>query len=357
MSLFTVGPVSMYPRTLEIDSRQVPYFRTSEFSQLVLENEALVKKMTFADEQSRLVFLTASGTGAMEATVMNCFSTRDKVLVIDGGSFGHRFVEICEIHGVPFEALHLRFGDELTEEMLAPFEGRGFTGLLVNIHETSVGHLYDGKMLSNFCHRNDLLFVVDAISSFLADPLDMTELGVDALIFSSQKALALAPGLAVVVVSQRMYEDHVRGKASESMYFDFESHIVNGARGQTPFTPAVRVLIELNDMLKFVEETGGVAAKVASTRRRAEAFRESVENLPVRLPTYRLSNAVTPLILDGIDARGVFETLRNSYNITVNPNGGDLSSKLLRVGHIGNQSEDEYRSLAGALDEILGGTK
>ena len=95
---FTVGPVMSSERVLAIGAEQVPYFRTPEFSSIMLENEKLVKRFAKADENSRVCFITGSGTASMEAAVMNLFTKEDKVLVIDGGSFGHRFVELCEIH-------------------------------------------------------------------------------------------------------------------------------------------------------------------------------------------------------------------------------------------------------------------
>ena len=135
---------------------------------------------------------------------MNCLDKDDRVLVIDGGSFGHRFVELCRLHQIPCEVLELKFGDALTAERLQAYDGKGFTALLVNIHETSTGQLYDGKMLSEFCRKNNMYFIVDAISSFLADPISVREWGIDVLILSSQKGLALPPGLSAIVLSGRM---------------------------------------------------------------------------------------------------------------------------------------------------------
>ena len=147
MKLFTVGPVEMYPFTLKTAAGQIPYFRTKEFSAMMLEE--LLKKQMHAPDTSRLVFLTASGTGAMEATVFNLFNKDDRLLIIDGGSFGHRFAQICELHGIPHDVLTLSFGESLTSERLEEYSGTAYTGLLVNIHETSTGQLYDINTLKN----------------------------------------------------------------------------------------------------------------------------------------------------------------------------------------------------------------
>lgn len=99
MKVFTVGPVAMYPHTLEVAARPLPYFRTPEFSAMMLDSEQMLRRLLDAPADSYMVFLTASGTAAMEATVLNCLTEEDRVLLIDGGTFGHRFAEICKLHG------------------------------------------------------------------------------------------------------------------------------------------------------------------------------------------------------------------------------------------------------------------
>ena len=352
MKLFTLGPVEMFDRTFEIAKNQVPYFRTPEFSAVVLECEGLLKKFANAGEGAKCVFLTCSGTGAMEATVMNCFDENDKLLVIDGGSFGHRFTQLCEIHGVPFDAIKLPYGKALTKEDVYAFDGKGYTGLLVNIDETSTGQLYDAKMLSEFCKKNGMIFVVDAISSFLADPIDMDALGIDALIFSSQKSLALAPGLSIVLLSKRMYEERVKDKKVKSMYLDFNSHIENGKRGQTPFTPAVRLIYELQDMLRFIDETG-LENKLNHMKEVAEDFRSRLDGTGLTLPDYPLSNAVTPLYFPDGNAYEVYETLKKEYDVFVTPNGGDLAKTVIRVGHLGNHTVEDNIMLIDLFKKVL----
>ena len=130
---FTVGPVMSSERVCSIGAQQVPYFRTEEFSRIMLENERYILDYAKAPRGSRAVFMTCSSTGSMEASVMNSFTTADKVLVINGGSFGHRFVELCEIHNIPYVSLDLEYGKKLTKEKLYEYDSKGFTGLLVNI--------------------------------------------------------------------------------------------------------------------------------------------------------------------------------------------------------------------------------
>ena len=118
MKYFSLGPVEMFPYTLEVAKKQVPYFRTPEFSAVMLDSEQLMLKFAKAPAGSKVAFMTNSSTGSMEAVVMNCFTAKDKVLVIDGGSFGHRFAELCEIHEIPHTALKLYPGQKLKKESL-----------------------------------------------------------------------------------------------------------------------------------------------------------------------------------------------------------------------------------------------
>lgn len=357
MKLFTVGPVEMYPFTLKTAAGQIPYFRTKEFSAMMLESEGLLKKQMHAPDTSRLVFLTASGTGAMEATVFNLFNKDDRLLIIDGGSFGHRFAQICELHGIPHDVLTLSFGESLTSERLEEYSGTAYTGLLVNIHETSTGQLYDINMLSDFCRRKDMLLVADAISSFLADDVNAEKYSIDALITSSQKGLALGPGMSFVLLSERAIHDRIGRISPPSLYLDFSDHLKNQERGQTPFTPAVRVLYELNEMLRHIEyDEGGIENRLNTIRAEAEWFRSQVRGLPhVTIPEYPLSNALTPLIFSGVTAGEVYEAMRYKHEMTLTPNGGELGKKLLRVGHIGYHPHKDQEQLVLALKDVLNG--
>lgn len=351
MKLFTIGPTEMYQNTLEVKAQMVPYFRTKEFSNLMLETDSLLKKSVGTTEASESIYLTASGSGAMEATVMNCFDQNDKLLVISGGTFGERFEDICRIHSFNYEVLKIEFGQTLTQEMLIPFEDKGFTGLLVNLHETSTGQLYDIEMLSEFCQRNQLFLVVDAITVFLCDPYNMDRYHIDATIISSQKGLCLSPGLSMVILSKRMVEKVYQSKVS-SLYFDFRDYIKNMERGQTPFTPCVGILYELNDMLKKIDQES-IERHLNRVRALCKNFRESIKNLPISIPDYPLSNGMTPIIFEKPIAKELFESLKNQYGIYVNPTGGKLKERLVRIAHIGNLTIEDNQMLIEHLKVFL----
>ncbi|MCL1984672.1 MAG: aminotransferase class V-fold PLP-dependent enzyme [Methanomassiliicoccaceae archaeon] len=351
MKLFTAGPVEMFGSTKEIAGSQLPYFRTPEFSEIMLRSEGLVKKLSGAPKGSRAVFLTASGTGAMEASVINLFGTQDRLLVVAGGSFGERFAEICDRHRIEHETIRLEFGEILSGDHLVPYDGKGFTGMLINIHETSTGQLYDIGIVSDFCRKNGMILVVDAISSFLADDMDMMKSSVDAMIFSSQKVLALSPGLSGIVISERACE-RIEKAIPSSVYFDMRRYLKDMERGQPPFTPAVGTILEMDDMLQRIGRIG-VRAQVERMKRTAEHFRERIPELDIELPGYPLSNALTPLLFKHGNALGVYERLRAEHGITLTPSGGPLRDRMLRVGHMGNITEDDQNDLIIRLGKVL----
>ena len=348
---FTVGPVQSSEAVKAIGGQNVPYFRTPEFSAVMLENEKLVKKYANAGEKARVVFITGSGTASMEAAVMNCFSSDDKVLVVDGGSFGHRFVQICEIHEIPHDVIHMKTGTDLTFEKLSEYENKGYTGFLVNIHETSTGVHYNSSLISEFCRRNGLFLMVDAISSFLADDFDMREMSADVMITGSQKALACPPGISIIVLSEKAVE-RVEGNHVKSMYFDLKDALKNGERGQTPFTPAVGILLQINARLKEIESRGGVAAEKNKISDLASYFREGIKNLPLDICSESLSNAVTPLRTRNCSAYEIFTVLKDEYGIWICPNGGSMKDTVFRVGHIGCLTRGDYDRLLDALQDL-----
>ncbi len=348
---FTVGPVMSSETVRAVGAEQVPYFRTPEFSEVMLENEALIRKFAKAEENARVCFMTGSGTASMEAAVINVFTKEDKVLVIDGGSFGHRFAELLAIYEIPHEVIRPEFGNGVTAEQLAAYDGKGFTGFLVNLDETSVGVLYDIRLISDFCKKNDIFLVVDSISSFLCDPFDMKSLDVQVMITGSQKALACPPGISVIVLSEKAVERVYRNKP-KCMYLDLKLALKNGERGQTPFTPAVGTLRQIHQRLKEIEEAGGVDSEVARIGGLASYFRGKIKehDLPFRLVSSSLPNAVTSLTpINGKSAYDIFTALKDEYRIWICPNGGELKDTVFRVGHIGALTEKDFDTLIDAF--------
>ena len=350
---FTVGPVQSSEAVCAIGAEQVPYFRTGEFSELMLENEVLIKKFARSGEDSRVAFITSSGSGGMETAIMNTLTPNDKAIVVNGGSFGERFVELLELHEVPFSEIKLEPGKALKHEHLEQYEGQGYTCFLVNKHETSTGVHYDMKIISEFCKRNGVFLIVDCISTFLADPFDMQALGADIMITGSQKALACPPGIAIICLSSRALE-RIENVKCKCQYFDLKLALKNMERGQTPWTPAVGILRQINARLKEIDAQGGVEAEIGRTARLAHYFRDKLVeyNLPFEVVSESLSNAVTPLHPTTASAFDIFLKIKDEYGMWVCPNGGSMRDTIFRVGHIGSLTTADYDKLIDAFLDL-----
>lgn len=350
---FTVGPVMSSDTVRAVGAEQVPYFRTAEFSKLMLENECLIKKFAHTTDDSRVVFLTCSGSGGMEAAIMNCLDKNDKALVVNGGSFGERFVELLTLHGIPFTEIKLEHGKALKAEQLVPFEDQGYTAFLLQKHETSTGVHYDINLVSDFCKRNGCFLIVDTISTFLCDPFDMAKLDAGVMITGSQKALACPPGIAVISLAPSALKRIERTKCC-CQYLDLKLALKNQERGQTPWTPAVGVLRQINVRLKEIDAAGGDKVEIERTARLANYFRNKIKEytLPFEIISESLSNAVTPLHPTTQSAFEIFLKIKDDYGMWICPNGGDMKDSVFRVGHIGCLTENDYDKLIDAFLDL-----
>lgn len=352
LHLYTPGPVKMAADTLALGGRQTPYFRNEAFSRVLLSCEASLLAMANAPEGSRVVFLTASGTAAMEAAVINLLSPARPVAVVNGGSFGARFVDICGVHRVPVHELRVD-RDPLTDGA-ALAQLPAVDALLVNAHETSVGHLYDLGATGAWCQRQQALHIVDAISLFVTDPLDMRAQHIDALIVSSHKGLALPPGLAMVVLSPRAL-GRLRPEGCGSYYLDFAAYLRDGERGQTPFTPAVTIVLQLHQRLAALQQIG-LHAEWRRVAALAAHFRQGLRALPLRPFSRHMPNAMTAVQLTapGIAAPWLVAGLATHFGCVVAPNGGALRDSVFRVAHMGAATPADMDRLLAGLTRLLG---
>ena len=350
---FTVGPVQSSESVCSIGAEQVPYFRTAEFSEVMLENERLLKKFAHTTDESRVVFMTCSGSGGMECAIMNTLTKDDKALVVNGGSFGERFVELLKLHEIPFTEIKLEHGKALKPEHLAPYEGQGYTAFLLQKHETSTGVHYDIGMVSDFCKRDGLFLIVDTISSFLCDPFDMAETNTGVMITGSQKALACSPGIAVMVLAPSALK-RIENTKCCCQYLDLKLALRNMERGQTPWTPAVGILRQINVRLKEIEAMGGEEKEIARCAELAKYFRDKLAEfkLPFEIVSESLSNAVTPLHPTTQSAYDLFLKIKDEYGIWICPNGGDMKDSIFRVGHLGYLHKEDYDKLIAAFLDL-----
>ncbi len=349
-AIFTPGPVKMSEEILQLGAKQTPYFRNQAFSDVTFSCEKGLLEMVNAPAGSKVVFLTASGTAGMEAAVMNLLSGDDHALVINGGGFGQRFVDICATHAVP----HHNFKVENTN--LGDIEDRApegdFTALVVNAHETSLGHLYDLDAMGAYAKKRGQLFIVDAISMLVTDPLDMQQSNIDVVIASSQKGLALPPGLTMVILAPGAIE---KLQDIPSLYFNFRDYLSNGERGQTPYTPAVTIMLQLEARLNQIKRRGGVVQSIMNAKEVAEYFRSSIKALPLKEYTPYMPNAMTALTpTDGKSAMDIVNDLERDYKVVVCPNGGPERDIVFRVSHMGEMTREYTDILIDALHDYYG---
>ena len=340
----------MYERTLAIRARQIPYFRTEQFSQVMSDCDFRLKNLIGTENNSSIMYLGASGTGAMEAAVINIIKPGARVLVVNGGVFGARFVQICSVHGFVVDELIVPVYSDLKSEDFNKSKFNKYDAVLVNLHETSIGKLYSISIISDFCKENGAILMVDAITTFMCEEYRMDEWGVDVTILSSHKGLCLSPGLSMVVLNNKMKKNIILN--SSKLYFDFALYLEDIKRFQTPFTPPVGILLELQDMLHFIEEFGS-KNWFDRVEKRASYFRKLVDQDVVDMPTYSMSNSITPMYLKYGGAVNLFNYLRDECDFIVNPSGGNYRDNMIRVSHIGNVELSDYNDLWGSMSDFF----
>ncbi|HZJ89748.1 MAG TPA: aminotransferase class V-fold PLP-dependent enzyme [Bacilli bacterium] len=351
--IFAVGPVTVHPDILEIGSEEVPYFITDEFYNLMRENETLLKKYFHAPKDSKVAILTSSGSAAMDATVVSLLTKDDHVLIVNGGTFGQRFIEICEAYNIRYTELKLNYGEALKAAHLEKYATNGFTGLLINMHETSTGLLYDMGLIRDFVKKHNLLLIIDAISAFVSDEIDMEYVNADAIITGAQKGLALPPGISIVALSPRAINIINRNNAP-AYYLNLQKYIRDGMRGAMPFTPAVTLMRQLNLRLNNFKN-GNFKKEQEKIKRDALRFRERIKKYPFAVFSENPSYCLTPLRVkkEGLTGEDVINYLRENHNIILAASIGDLKEVMFRVGHIGDLKESDYAALFAAFDDMV----
>lgn len=347
----TPGPVRISPRLKNLLQNDLPYNRTESFSALTLE---IIQNLKFLFQtRGDVVIFTSSGTGAMEAAVMNFLANQDHVLILNAGTFGERWVELCALHRIPHAEYRLPFGEEPDLNVLEDLLAKNiFTALIATSHETSTGARHPIGEMGKLAKKNGVFFMVDAIGSICCDPYDMDGWNVDVSIVSSQKGLALPPGLSFLALSE-MARARLPDKG-KSFYFDVSSYLENQKRGQMPFTPAIGLFLLLFERLKQLREDG-LEHEINKHKTRAESFRLAMGKLPFRIFPAKTSNALTALRCpEGLDAKTLVLRLEKDYHIYLAPNGGPLAKSVFRISHMGEQDDTEYGRVIHALKKLTG---
>lgn len=352
--LFVPGPVNV-SEGLEY----IGYFRDSNFTELVLENEKLLLK-AIGCKKGRVIPYTCSGTGGMDAIVANLISKNDKVLVIDGGTFGRRWYEICKFYGKNVVRYSIEFGKDIDLENLTNMIDRiGATVVLTQHHETSSGQLYDIQNIGRITKKRGSLLIVDAISSFLTDPYDMDRFGADVTLISTQKGFRFDAGMAFVILNE-VALTHSQKVKKLNYYSNFDKYLndYNLGRGHVPFTPIVSVVHQLNKKLKKLDKE----KEIKSVNKIALIFRKNIESLLdiIRFVPETPSNFLTSILIfdKRYNAKSLYDFLRHK-DIFVTPTGKQLdkylknaSNTYFRVGHIGCNL-NEHKELIKELKEFF----
>ena len=338
-----VFPGNIEPDILAIASKQVPYMRTQWFSDLVLESESMLLDLIDCPK-GRVIPYTASGTAAMEACVSEFVSKCRKTLVINGGTFGARWANLCRHYNISHDEFMVEFGKTPDWSLLErQIETGKYDVLLMQHHETSSGYLYDLEKISEICSKNGLFLVVDAISSFLTDYFSMNSFGVDIAIISSQKGLNLPPGLSYTILAER-----VLAKApfkNGTFYLDWDEHLSNLSRGQTPYSPATHLFMQAHERLCRIKKTG-IGAVIAAVNEKASVFRDKCTEQGVRFSAECMSNCMTGIFLP-FSARPFVDYLLQK-NIYILPCG---RSNMIRVAHLGTTTVKDHKDLAEEIDK------
>lgn len=338
-----VFPGNIEEAIQQIGGEAFPYMRTAGFSSLVKDCERMLLHLMQCPS-GRVITYTASGTGAMDAVASNYVSLKKKAFVVAGGSFGYRWQELCRYYDVPNEIFEVPFGKDINYELLEKAVSTSCPDVfLCQHHETSTGQLFDLVKISAICKKYNVSLVVDAISSFLTDELDMDRLGIDLCIASSQKGLNIAPGLSFLFLSPKILKEDFKHK---SYYFDFEENLKNLTRGQTPFSPATSLFMQLHARLTADMDLGADAI-VASVRTKALFFRELCKQNGWEVPAEVPSNCITGFFVRR-NGDILFEELIKQ-DIYIMPGG---TPNYFRVSHSGVQSQEDLTELAAKISEI-----
>ncbi len=351
--LMAPGPTPVPANVLLAMAQPMIHHRTPEYEALWIEVQAGLKRLF--QTTTDVIPVTSSGTGAMEAAVVNTLSAGDTALVVRAGKFGERWEEICRAHGVTTVPLVAPFGDTVSaERVAAALAGHpGARAVLMQHSESSTGVLHDVRGVAAVTRGSAAILVVDAVSSLAIADLAMDAWGVDVVVAGSQKGLMLPPGLAFCAVGPRAWE-RVATARLPRYYFDLAAERQWLARGEPHFTPAVAIMVGLREVLRMLEQEG-LDNVFRRHERLARATRAGVEALGLSLfaraaPSPALTAAVAPA---GVDSEQILRRYATSHNITIAGGQGEMKGRVFRLGHMGYVADYDVLTAVAALEQVL----
>ncbi len=352
--LFTPGPTPLHPAVQEALARPIVHHRTDEFRAVFQASVSGLK--TFLKTSEDVLILSCSGSGAMEAALVNVLSPGDAMLALVAGNFGERWANIGKAHGMDVRTLTAEPGAVVSAEAVADAlkKDPGIRAVFVQLNESSTGAAHDVKAIAEVVRKTDALLVVDAISGAGAMPLETEAWGVDVVVVGSQKSLALPPGLAFLALSKRAWARADEAKAPR-FYFDLKRERKNQTAGESAFTPAISLVVALKAALESVEAQGGVDTLIANAATLAASTRAAAKalGLPLLSPDAH-GDALTALYPpQGLEAGPIVKALKSEFASTVAGGQGSLKGRIFRVAHLGYYDATDIFGLLVSLEIVL----
>lgn len=355
--IMTPGPVPISNEVLIEHGRPLMHHRSPEFSKIFTELTEKLKK--FMQTENDVLVLTSSGTGAMEAAVVNAFSLGDKVLVVNVGNFGERFKKISTKFGLNVIALDYEWGEAANPADIKKVldENHDIKGVMIQQSETSTGVLNDIETVSKVVKDYPALLIVDAISGVGASELKVDEWGLDMVCGGSQKAISAPTGIAFISISQKAW-DQIEQSNIPKFYFDLiaAKKYVEKNPPQTPWTPGISIIVAMNKALEIFFEEG--REKVYKRHRvNALAVQKACEKLGleclVKDPQSRGVSVTSLKVPEGIDGKLLTKTMRLKYGVTIAGGQGKLTGLIFRIGHLGYVGIFDVLTAVSALEFAL----
>jgi aspartate aminotransferase-like enzyme len=350
------GPTPCPDEVLQAMSRQMINHRGPQFGQML--NDVTAKLKQLFQTKGDVFLLTGSGTGGLEAVIVNTLSPGDKVLSVSIGVFGERFATIAQQFGAEVVPLRFEWGkaadaDAVRRALKAETKVKA---VLVTHNETSTGVTNDLKAISSVVKEFDKLLLVDAISSLGSINLPVDDWHCDVVVTASQKGWMVPPALAMVSVNQEAWQANAQAKMPR-FYWDFAKakDYLGKTPAQTPWTPAISVVFGLSVALDMMLKEG-LANIIARHARVAQAARKGVKSLGLSLfaEESHASNTVTAVAAsDGLDTKKMNKILREEHQVILSGGQQKLDGKIFRIGHLGWVTEDDIKVVISKLKVVL----
>ncbi|MEW6543005.1 MAG: alanine--glyoxylate aminotransferase family protein [Nitrospirota bacterium] len=354
--LLAPGPTPVPPEVLLAMARPVIHHRAPEFAQLFGEVREDLKWLF--QTRNDVLTLAASGTGGMEGSVANFLSPGDKALVVNGGKFGERWGKLCKTFGVQVTEIKVEWGRSVDPQQVSDAlkKDPAIKAVYVQASETSTGVAHNVKALAEVVKpRESTILVVDAITALGVFDIKTDAWGLDVVVTGSQKALMLPPGLAFVSVSEKAWQLAEKAK-NAAFYFNFKKERESQSKNQTAYTPAVSMILGLQEVLKMFKAEG-LEAVFARQARLAQAMREGVKAAGLALfPKESPSDALTAVSApEGVDGQAIYKNLRVQYGITAAGGQDHLKGKIFRISHMGYMDTFDVITALAATEMVLKG--